>query len=141
MGIFLVKGVKLQGVITAFDPFSIQLSRDGTVQLVYKHAIATISPIERPEGLETVISDDGGGKAMLQDQFLAAATRDDHRMGLFLMNGVMLQGRVTAYDQFCLLLERGSQVQLVYKHAISTLQPGSRREKQPADEREAEVQS
>jgi host factor-I protein len=36
---------------------------------------------------------------------------------------VMLQGAVTGFDQFSLLLERGGQVQLVYKHAISTLQP------------------
>ena len=35
----------------------------------------------------------------------------------------MLQGSVTVYDQFSLLLERSGQVQLIYKHAISTLQP------------------
>jgi host factor-I protein len=35
----------------------------------------------------------------------------------------MLQGEVVGFDQFSLLLERGGQVQLVYKHAISTLQP------------------
>ena len=44
-------------------------------------------------------------------------------MTLFLVNGVMLQGVVTGFDQFSLVLERGGQVQLVYKHAISTLQP------------------
>ena len=44
-------------------------------------------------------------------------------MTLFLVNGVMLQGSVTGFDQFSLVLERGGQVQLVYKHAISTLQP------------------
>jgi len=44
-------------------------------------------------------------------------------MTLFLVNGVMLQGTVTGFDQFSLILERGGQVQLVYKHAISTLQP------------------
>ena len=44
-------------------------------------------------------------------------------MTVFLVNGVMLQGAVTAFDQFSLLLERGGHIQLVYKHAISTLQP------------------
>ena len=44
-------------------------------------------------------------------------------MTVFLVNGVMLQGRVAVHDQFSLLLERGGQVQLVYKHAISTMQP------------------
>ena len=42
--LFLVNGVKLQGVITWFDNFSVLLRRDGTVQLVYKHAISTIMP-------------------------------------------------------------------------------------------------
>jgi host factor-I protein len=42
--IFLVKGVKLQGIITWYDPFSLLLRRDGSAQLVYKHAISTIMP-------------------------------------------------------------------------------------------------
>jgi host factor-I protein len=42
--IFLVNGVKLQGVVTWFDNFSLLLKRDGHVQLVYKHAISTIMP-------------------------------------------------------------------------------------------------
>ena len=42
--IFLINGVKLQGVITWFDNFSILLRRDGQTQLVYKHAISTIMP-------------------------------------------------------------------------------------------------
>ena len=40
---FLVKGVKLQGIVTWFDNFSILLRRDGQSQLVYKHAVSTIS--------------------------------------------------------------------------------------------------
>jgi host factor-I protein len=47
-------------------------------------------------------------------------------MTLFLVNGVMLQGSVAAFDQFAVLLERSGEVQLVYKHAISTLQPANR---------------
>jgi host factor-I protein len=39
------------------------------------------------------------------------------------VNGVMLQGNVVGFDQFSVLLERDEQLQLVYKHAISTLQP------------------
>ena len=42
--IFLVNGVKLQGIITWFDNFSVLLRRDGHTQLVYKHAISTIMP-------------------------------------------------------------------------------------------------
>ena len=46
--IFLVKGVKLQGIVTWFDNFSILLRRDGQSQLVYKHAISTIMPGDMP---------------------------------------------------------------------------------------------
>lgn len=42
--VFLVNGVKLQGIITWFDNFSILLRRDNMSQLVYKHAISTIMP-------------------------------------------------------------------------------------------------
>lgn len=42
--VFLINGVKLQGVITWFDNFSVLLRRDGHSQLVYKHAISTVMP-------------------------------------------------------------------------------------------------
>lgn len=121
--IFLVKGVKLQGVVTWFDSFSLLLRRDGVSQLVYKHSISTIMPAEPPPDFVASSAPVDGAKAALQDLFLAAATRETERITLFLVNGVMLQGHIAGFDQFALLLERGGQVQLVYKHAISTLQP------------------
>jgi host factor-I protein len=120
--IFLVKGVKLQGVITWFDSFSLLLRREGSSQLVYKHAISTIMPSEPPPDLDPPATAQGA-KPQLQDLFLGAAARESERMTVFLVNGVMLQGAVAGFDQFSLILERGGQVQLVYKHAISTLQP------------------
>jgi host factor-I protein len=123
--IFLVKGVKLQGVVTWFDAFSLLLRREGSSQLVYKHSISTIMPAEPPADFSATIASADGGKGALQDQFLAAAARDHERMTVFLVNGVMLQGTVTGFDQFSLVLERGGQLQLVYKHAISTLQPAN----------------
>ena len=121
--IFLVKGVKLQGIVTWFDAFSLLLRREGASQLVYKHSISTIMPAETPADFVSAIPTVDGGKAALQDLFLAAAARDEERMTLFLVNGVMLQGTITGFDQFSLVLERGGQIQLVYKHALSTLQP------------------
>ncbi len=121
--IFLVKGVKLQGVVTWFDPFSLLLRRDGNAQLVYKHSISTIMPAQAPSDLP-MVAGEGGKKPMLQDLFLQAASREHEPMTVFLVNGVMLQGAVAGFDQFSLVLERGGQVQLVYKHAISTMQPG-----------------
>jgi host factor-I protein len=43
--VFLVNGVKLQGIITWFDNFSVLLRRDSHAQLVYKHAISTVMPM------------------------------------------------------------------------------------------------
>lgn len=54
--VFLVNGVKLQGIVTWFDNFSILLRRDNLSQLVYKHAISTIMPSNPITG---VLDDDG----------------------------------------------------------------------------------
>ncbi len=126
--IFLVKGVKLAGVITWFDAFSLLLRREGVSQLIYKHAMSTIMPAEMPPGLD--LEGFRGerldeGRATLQDRFLAAAIRQREPMTVFLVNGVMLQGEVVAFNRFSMLLGRGEQVQLVYKHAVSTMQPAS----------------
>ena len=121
--IFLIKGVKLSGVITWFDAFSLLLRRDGSSQLVYKHAISTIMPNSALPDFAVPTRGGSAGNVALQDQFLAAAARDQENMTLYLVNGVMLQGIVAGFDQFSLLLERAGQLQLVYKHAISTLQP------------------
>lgn len=121
--VFLMKGVKLQGIITWFDAFSLLLRRESASQLVYKHSISTIMPQRAPTGLPKGFTEAQGGRAGLQDVFLAAAAREQQPMTLFLVNGVMLQGHVAGFDQFSVLLERDGQLQLVYKHAISTLQP------------------
>lgn len=42
--VFLINGVKLQGIITQHDEESLLLRRDGHTQLVYKHAVSTIMP-------------------------------------------------------------------------------------------------
>ena len=120
--VYLLKGVKLQGIITWFDAFSLLLRRDRQTQLVYKHSISTIMPAS-PIELEEIPPVEPTRKATLQDSFLSAAAREQENMTVFLVNGVMLQGSVTLYDQFSLLLERSGQVQLIYKHAISTIQP------------------
>ena len=122
--LFLMKGVKLQGTITWFDAFSLLLRRDGVSQLVYKHAISTIMPLSMP-ALDPPAEAGSAKRTTLQDLFLEAAERAEEPMTVFLVNGVMLQGAVSAHDQFALLLERGGQTQLVYKHAISTMQPAS----------------
>jgi host factor-I protein len=123
---FLVKGVKLQGIVTWFDNFSILLRRDGQSQLVYKHAISTIMPGQPIDAEQFNGMSDGSKKQrLLQDVFLGSVRDAGVNVTMFLVNGVMLQGRIAAYDLFCMLLEREGFVQLAYKHAVSTIQPAA----------------
>lgn len=123
---FLVKGVKLQGIITWFDNFSVLLRRDGQSQLIYKHAISTVMPAH-PLDLSAIEKGFVEQKkpTLLQEIFLGAVRKAREPVTMFLVNGVMLQGEIAAYDLFCMLLRRDGQSQLVYKHAISTVQPAS----------------
>ena len=59
----------------------------------------------------------------LQDLFLNALRRSKTPVTMFLVKGVKLQGIVTWFDNFSVLLRRDGQSQLIYKHAISTVQP------------------
>ncbi len=59
----------------------------------------------------------------LQDTFLNQVRKQHSQVTIFLVNGVKLQGIVTWFDSFCVLLKREEHSQLVYKHAISTIMP------------------
>ncbi|MBX3487840.1 MAG: RNA chaperone Hfq [Parvibaculum sp.] len=59
----------------------------------------------------------------LQDTFLNHVRKNKTTLTIFLVNGVKLQGVVTWFDNFCVLLRRDGHSQLVYKHAISTIMP------------------
>ena len=63
-------------------------------------------------------------KQNLQDAFLNHVRKAKIPVTIFLINGVKLQGVITWFDNFGVLLRRDGQSQLVYKHAISTIMPG-----------------
>ena len=62
-------------------------------------------------------------QSSLQDTFLNSVRKNRNPVTLFLVNGVKLQGVITWFDNFSVLLRRDSHPQLVYKHAISTIMP------------------
>lgn len=64
-------------------------------------------------------------KENLQDVFLNNVRKNKSPVTVFLVNGVKLQGIITWFDNFCILLRRDGHSQLVYKHAISTVMPVS----------------
>ncbi len=59
----------------------------------------------------------------IQDVFLNTIRKKRIPVTIFLSNGVKLQGNITAFDNFSILLRRGAQLQLVYKHTIATIVP------------------
>ncbi|MEO0329670.1 MAG: RNA chaperone Hfq [Pseudomonadota bacterium] len=61
----------------------------------------------------------------LQDAFLNEVRKQKIPLTIFLVNGVKLNGVVSWFDNFCVLLRRDGISQLVYKHAISTIMPSS----------------
>ena len=66
----------------------------------------------------------GSEKAQnVQDVFLNTLRKKKMPVTVFLSSGVKLQGNITGFDNFCIVLRRGPQVQLVYKHAIATVVP------------------
>lgn len=85
--------------------------------------------LDRPGGRADPIKFDKWGLPMsekthnLQDTFLNHVRKNKTTLTIFLVNGVKLQGVVTWFDNFCVLLRRDGHSQLVYKHAISTIMP------------------
>ena len=59
----------------------------------------------------------------LQDRFLNQARRDQMPLTLFLINGFQIRGTIVSFDQFAVLLLSEGKQNLIYKHAISTIQP------------------
>lgn len=59
----------------------------------------------------------------VQDVFLNTLRKEKVPVTIFLVSGVKLQGNVTGFDNFCVVLRRSPQIQLVYKHSIATIVP------------------
>ena len=118
VSIYLVNGIKLQGLVESFDQFVVLL-KNSVSQVVYKHAISTVMPAASVDLIGiAALFEQGDRKRGLQDVFLGAVQRTQNPVTMFLVNGVMLQGDIAAYDLFCLLLQRDDFAQLVYLSLI-----------------------
>jgi host factor-I protein len=62
----------------------------------------------------------------IQDAFLNTVRREKETVTIYLMNGAKLTGRIRSFDKYSVLLESASQEQLIFKHAISTIQHARR---------------
>lgn len=61
-------------------------------------------------------------KENLQAAFLEAMVKEETQVSMYLMNGIKLQGKITAFDQYAVFLT-ASTTQMVFKHSISTIVP------------------
>jgi len=77
----------------------------------------------------------------VQDVFLNTLRKKKMPVTVFLSSGVKLQGNITGFDNFCIVLRRGPQVQLVYKHAIATVVPSGPLSLYEEDSVDAEIAS
>ncbi|MBW0145117.1 RNA chaperone Hfq [Sphingomicrobium sp. B8] len=121
VSIYLLKGVRLQGTIGGFDPYVMTLKRDGQEQLIYKHGIATLTARIDAE----LLDGSGASGEGMQQAFLDRAV--GQAVDAFLLSGVRLNGKLVAHDRYTVILDGGDgELQLIYKHALSSLS-GARR--------------
>ncbi len=59
---------------------------------------------------------------LLQDPFLNILRKEHMPVAVYLVNGIKLQGHIESFDQYVIVL-RNTTVQMVYKHAVSTIVP------------------
>jgi host factor-I protein len=85
------------------------------------YSVQSTAPVapNKNKGKRAMASD----RQNLQDAFLNHVRKTKVPVTIFLINGVKLQGVITWFATFCVLLRRDGQSQLVYKHAISTIMP------------------
>jgi len=60
-------------------------------------------------------------KINIQDQLLYQARKENCQVKIFLLKGLQLTGKIVAYDMYSILLESSNRLQLIFKHAISTI--------------------
>lgn len=115
VGIYLVNGIRLNGTISSFDQYTLELHNSAKL-LVYKSAVACIVP-SRP--FVFGVEDQAPNDEKVQDAFLDLVKTNKIQVDVFLVNDTPLVGVITYHDDFCLILEGESRIQMVYKHAIA----------------------
>ncbi len=89
-------------------------------QSIAAAVISYCSPVN-PEPKAKSMSDGKPAPQNIQDAFLNTVRRDKATVTVYLVNGAKLLGKIRSFDKFSVLLESGSQEQLIFKHAISTI--------------------
>lgn len=115
VSIYLVNNIRLDGVIVSFDQYTIEL-HNTTKLLVYKGAVACVVP---SHPFVFGVEDQMPENEKVQDAFLDPVKDHKIQVDVYLVNDTRLPGVILHHDDFCLILESESTIQMVYKHAIA----------------------
>lgn len=127
LNIFLLSGIKLTGAALESDDKCMILSNDRSMQLVYKQAVATISPdgsrfgankgrgtSGQEEGIEII---DGN----VEKSFIDVLISQKVNLSIYLLSGIKLTGTILKSDDKCFILVHGHNMQIIYKQSVATL--------------------
>lgn len=124
--LYLVNGFQLEGIIREFDNFTVLVLDKGTEKLIFKHAISTIEQTirdsnEQLQPRKAPVAASSGYS--LQDRMYLKLKETQVKARLYLVNGYQLEGTVSEYDNFTVEFNDGDKKRLIFKHAVSTIEP------------------
>lgn len=118
--VFLTNGFQLDGIIKEVDNFTILVLKDGQERMIYKHAISTIEPSKKTNDTSNRKQ---SSNTNLQERLYASLKEGEIKAKIYLTNGFQLEGIIKDFDNFTILIVRDGKEDMIYKHAISTIEP------------------
>ena len=120
VSLYLANGIRLTDIITGFDQYVIVLGSGAEKQLVFKCNTATIVP----KDFQFISSKNDSDKISPitdQDEALQKFIDDGKMISVYLISGVKLDGMITAFDTYVILLSLNNVTQMIYKHSVTTM--------------------
>lgn len=113
-----------EGVVREAGKYEINVEEQGSIITLLKQDISFLSapsPLVAPPAPAEVPAAATGTRPNIQQEFLEKAIRERHHLTLFLVTGQRVKATIEAFDNFTLLVRDGERQNLVYKHAITTI--------------------
>lgn len=118
--VYLTNGFQMDGIIKDYDNYSVLLMKDGHEKLIYKSAISTIEPLKSVNLLNGKVN---SNQVNIQDRLYSALKEKQVKTKVYLTNGFPMEGTIKDFDNFTILLVKDGAELLIYKSAISTIEP------------------
>lgn len=118
--VFLTNGFQMDGIIKEVDNFTILVLKDGQERMIYKHAISTIEPTKK---IDNTTNRRQSSNTNLQERLYTSLKEGEIKAKIYLTNGFQLDGIIKDFDNFTILILKDGREDMIYKHAISTIEP------------------